>query len=50
MKKKENQFVSLIFNIVIPVLVMSKMSGTHGAIALGPKISLGFISISVWNL
>lgn len=41
MKKKENQFVSLIFNILIPILVMSKMSGTEGMFAVGPKISLG---------
>jgi len=40
MKKKENQFVSLIFNIIIPVLIMTKMSGTEGSFALGPKLSL----------
>lgn len=45
MKKKENQFVSLIFNIVVPVLIMTKMSGTEGNFALGPTYSL-LIAIS----
>ncbi|HRS19593.1 MAG TPA: VC0807 family protein [Bacteroidales bacterium] len=40
MKKKENQLVSLIFNIVIPVLIMTKLSGTEGRFALGPAYSL----------
>lgn len=40
MKKKENQFTSLLFNIVIPVLIMTKMSGTEGSFGLGPQLSL----------
>lgn len=39
-KKKENSLVSILFNIVIPVIVMTKMNGTEGAFALGPKVSL----------
>lgn len=39
-KKKENQLLSLLFNIVIPVIIMTKMNGTEGTFALGPKISL----------
>ncbi len=38
--KKENTLLSILFNIVIPVIVMTKMNGTEGALALGPKISL----------
>ena len=37
---KENQLLSLLFNIVIPVVIMTKFNGTEGALALGPKISL----------
>lgn len=40
MKKKENQFISLIFNIIVPVFIMTKMSGTEGSFALGPTYSL----------
>jgi len=39
-KKKENQLVSILFNIVIPVIIMTKMNGTEGTFALGPKLSL----------
>ena len=39
-KKKENSLVSILFNIVIPVIVMTKMNGTEGTFALGPKVSL----------
>jgi len=39
-KKKENSLVSILFNIVIPVIVMTKMNGTEGSFALGPKVSL----------
>lgn len=39
-KKKGNSLVSILFNIVIPVIVMTKMNGTEGTFALGPKVSL----------
>lgn len=39
-KKKENSLVSILFNIVIPVIVMTKMNGTEDSFALGPKVSL----------
>ena len=39
-KKKENSLVSILFNIVIPVIVMTKMNGTEGTFSLGPKVSL----------
>ncbi len=37
---KENQLLSLLFNIVIPVVIMTKFNGTEGTLALGPKLSL----------
>ena len=39
-KKKENTLVSLLCNIVIPVIVMTKMNGSEGTFGLGPKLSL----------
>lgn len=38
--QKENQLVNLLFNIVIPVVIMTKLNGTEGSFALGPKLSL----------
>lgn len=39
-KKKENILLNLLCNIVIPVIIMTKMNGTEGTFALGPKYSL----------
>lgn len=38
--KKENVLLNLLCNIVIPVLIMTKLNGTEGTFALGPKWSL----------
>lgn len=39
-KVKENQLLSILCNIVIPVIIMTKMNGTEGNLSLGPKYSL----------
>lgn len=39
-KKKESPLWNLLFNIVIPVLIMTKLNGTEGRFALGPMVSL----------
>ncbi|MCQ2959151.1 MAG: hypothetical protein MJ198_03065 [Bacteroidales bacterium] len=38
--KKENIILNLLCNIVIPVLIMTKLNGTEGQFSLGPKYSL----------
>lgn len=39
-KKKESPLWNLLFNIVIPVLIMTKLNGSEGRFALGPMWSL----------